>query len=135
MSAADRFWPRVVEQPSGCWLWTGALASTGYGVFYADSTAHFAHRWAYEAMVGPIPEGLVVDHLCKNRACVNPGHFDIVPLAVNSGRNTHAEKVACTNGHPFTEANTYLWRGHRKCRACNRANVARHKARAALRVA
>ena len=83
----DRFWPEDEgDDPLGCWLWPGAAAS-GYGTFYAaPGVSVYAHRYAYAAMVGPIPDGLHLDHLCQTTRCVNPLHLDPVTPRVNSQR-------------------------------------------------
>ena len=111
---------------------------------FAAETAHratvqeMAHRWAYEDKVGPIPEGLDIDHLCRVRACVNPGHLEPVTRAENI-RRAAAAKNACPAGHAYTEDNTYIRPGtvHRRCRECakerdiQRAEVKNAKRRAA----
>lgn len=70
----ERFWAKAQKGPD-CWLWTGAISSTGYGSFWGPSGSRGAHRIAYEMAVGPIPEGLDLDHMCSTRACVNPSHL------------------------------------------------------------
>jgi hypothetical protein len=123
---AERFWPKV-EKTETCWLWTGALLDSGYGFFWVDNTRQVvAHRFAYELLVGTIPEGLQLDHLCRVRNCVNPKHLEPVTNRENalrsesfSGRS--ARQTHCVHGHPFDEANTYIWVGrptHRQCRIC-----------------
>lgn len=90
---ALRFWPKVdkVSSPCGCWLWTSVIAPTGYGMFAGGRGAMvYAHRWAYEATVGPIPDGLVIDHLCRNTRCVNPDHLEAVTQRVNTHRGDKA---------------------------------------------
>ena len=83
----DRFWSKVEgDDPLGCWLWTGA-APSGYGTFYAGGgVSVYAHRYAYTAMVGPIPDGLHLDHTCQTPRCVNPLHLDPVTPRVNAQR-------------------------------------------------
>ncbi|TDD77726.1 HNH endonuclease [Actinomadura rubrisoli] len=91
------------------------------------------HRFVYESLVGPIPEGLVLDHLCRVRACCNPAHLEPVTDRVNILRGAsitaaNARKTHCDHGHEFTSQNTYRHRGRRLCRACNRDAVARYAA-------
>lgn len=126
---ADRFWPKVVRDPdTGCWEWTGATAR-GYGQIWSAGQRVYAHRLAYELLVGPIPEGLELDHLCRNRPCVNPRHLEPVTHRVNTLRGVSpsakaATQTHCVHGHPFDEANTYrLSDGARRCRRCH----ARHR--------
>lgn len=129
---AERFWPKV-EKTATCWLWRGALSTWGYGRIKGnDRRILQAHRVAYELAVGPIQDGLDLDHLCRVRACVNPAHLEPVTRRVNLLRGEtivarEATATRCTNGHTFDAANTYLTRrGQRHCRACDRD---RHRAR------
>src|SRR5687768_9248591 len=117
--------------PDECWEWPGFRDRDGYGrLYWPTINTRAAHRVAYELFVGPIPEGLQLDHLCRNRACVNPRHLEPVTQAENARRGAIAQKTHCANGHPFDGDNTY-WRssGHRTCRACNRENVRKYSAR------
>lgn len=108
------------DESTGCWVWTGGL-TRGYGRLRAHGRSLTAHRVVYEAMVGEIPEGLQLDHLCRNRACSNPEHLDPVPPRVNTLRGTgHGSETHCPQGHPYSAANTYRYRGRRYCRECNR---------------
>lgn len=182
MSWEERFWSKV-DKSGDCWIWT-AGTRRGYGQFYKDGRHQPSHRVSFESANGPIPEGLVVDHICRNPSCVRPTHLRAVTQRQNllhgptiiaaalaktecnnghplSGENlridhhgwricrtcerarwqrregrlsesrgpSNASKTHCVNGHPFDEANTRLWQGLRQCRACNRAAVARYKAR------
>lgn len=106
-SLSERFWSRVDRHgpaalswdgrilPGSCWLWTGAPAATGYGVIRAGGRDTYAHRIAHELLVGPIPQGLTIDHLCMVRLCVNPEHLEPVTRAENTRRELacrHQEK-------------------------------------------
>ncbi len=86
-----RFWAKV-EKTDTCWLWTGSLNSAGYGGFSTGPTRDLAHRWAYAHEVGPIPEGLDLDHLCRVKRCVNPAHLEAVTRAENLRRAREASR-------------------------------------------
>ncbi len=117
-----RFWSKAHVADNGCWEWTGTKYTQGYGSFIVDGRRCPAHRVAYETLVGPIPEGLECDHLCRNRPCVNPAHIEPVTSSVNTLRGDHAQrrKTHCPQGHPYDEENTVHYRGQRGCRACDR---------------
>jgi len=110
----ERFWSKVVfPEDSDCWLWAASINNNGYGEFWAGDKYVKAHRWAYEYLIGPIPAGLTIDHLCRNRACVNPAHLEPVTLRINLLRgNTfqarNAAKTHCESGHSFDLFNTCL---------------------------
>jgi hypothetical protein len=108
-----------------CWQWTGSITSYGYGQFHADGLQCRALRFAYTHFVGEIPDGLSIDHLCRNKACVNPAHLEAVPLEENI-RRMHAAKTRCKHGHPWTEENLIVdGAGRRYCRICRAARLER----------
>ena len=113
----------TVDPETGCWLWTGYLDRTGYG----RASSAWAHRLFYEAHVGPIPDGLYVDHLCEVRQCVNPAHLEAVTHRVNLLRaHDHSipasgERKTCFRGHPLGEVTSYVNnQGTIVCRLCRR---------------
>lgn len=123
--AAERFFGRV--DVGDCWEWTGSR-SNGYGYFAPPpgDRAVGAHRWAYEHLIGAVPDGCQLDHLCRNRACVNPDHLEPVIQRTNILRGAspaarNAAKTHCPQGHPYDETNTYRSPGRsaRYCRTCN----------------
>lgn len=122
--AMQRFIERI--EMFDCWVWMGGTSGKGHGKFYDDGRSQQAHRWSYETFVGPIPEGLVLDHTCRNRSCVNPLHLRPVTQLHNTliGEGPTAKnrrKTHCKNGHEFTEENTLRRKdrpGHRECREC-----------------
>lgn len=123
-----------IKRAGGCWLWTGALDHAGYGKLWSKGRYQRAHRLAYEAWVGPIPEGMQLDHLCRTRHCVNPKHLEPVTGAENTLRGAgfaavNAAKARCVRGHAFDEANTYINpSGSRVCRECRRVRRDQRKA-------
>lgn len=104
-----------------CWLRVHSIRPNGYaGVHLAGVGQMYAHRVAYEHMVGPIPDGLDLDHLCRRRNCINPAHLDPVTRKVNIQRATD-RIVTCPRGHDYDAGNTYIDpKGHRRCRECKR---------------
>lgn len=132
VTVAERLERLSIPEPnSGCTLWLGSLDAGGYGkVKGVDTQApQMAHRVAYETFVGPIPEGLQIDHLCRNRACINPQHLEPVTPLVNMQRSlaVRGRLTACKRGHPFDTENTYRTnKGGRVCRTCN---LAHHRAK------
>lgn len=129
----NRVLARIRKESDGCWIYTGALVGHGYGRLKQGRRTVLAHRMVYEAHVGPIPEGMELDHLCRRPACVNPAHLEPVSHAENVRRGESgqylAERDACSNGHPFTEANTYYRPdgGGRGCRECRRNRTRKHR--------
>lgn len=135
----QRFWQKINATEDGCWLWTAGRNHAGYGQFHVregdyDYRNARAHRWAYETFVGPIPDGLQLDHLCRRTECVNPWHLEPVDNETNwlRGDSPSAEaalRQECANGHPLVEGNVRVDReGHRRCRACNRDRMRRARA-------
>ena len=148
----DRLLPRfTINGHTGCWDWTGYVMPNGYGkLTIPGSRSNLAHRLMYEELVGPIPKGLDIDHLCRNRACVNPEHMEPVTRQINLSRSpiirqmlaaktaAAAEREAqrrakllanpkhnrykthCPSGHPYDEENTRWYRNSRRCKACDR---------------
>jgi hypothetical protein len=125
-------WTVVPE--TGCWQWNLDTDKDGYGITWFERRATKAHRWSYERHVAPIAQGLVLDHLCNNRACINPEHLEPVTHAENM-RRAALRRTHCGNGHEFTPENTRIIqtirsdRAHlttRRCRVCDRAAAARY---------
>lgn len=117
----------IQSRPDGeCWIWVGALTTEGYGQIKMDRRVLLVHRVMYERMVGPIPEGLDIDHLCRVRNCVNPEHLEPVTRRTNVLRGigpsaANKVKTHCKHGHEFTLENTHVRpNGDRMCRACSR---------------
>lgn len=131
----QRFWGNV-NKTTGCWVWVGKCDKNGYGRL----GRLYAHRFSYTLHHAPIPNGMYIDHLCFNRRCVNPAHLRIVTPSEN-GRRKNPElkgktrkprpaKTHCKKGHPFDQANTYVWKnGARSCRECHRQYETRRRER------
>jgi len=128
---SKRLWTKVSRTGNvcECWLWTGAITSAGYGSIYAGNRrVASAHRVTYEETFGPIPAGLQIDHLCRDRRCVNPWHLEPVTASENISRSPlrfdkYRSRTTCKNGHRIGPGDTYITpQGHRKCRACGRSN-------------
>lgn len=137
LQTAERRLTAVIGEPGECWHWRWRTNVSGYGTLMIKGVEHFAHRLAYERWNGPIPEGLVIDHVCHNadlscnldsqcphRSCCNPAHLEAVTSATNSLRGhtlaaANAAKTHCKRGHEFTPENTYRPpSGGRFCRIC-----------------
>jgi hypothetical protein len=134
-TSEERFWSKVDKHGplSGyaphlgpCWLWTASKMQYGYGAFNFGPRIGRAHVFAYTVLVGPIPDGLELDHLCRVPGCVNPSHLEPVTHRENCLRGTsivavYAQRTHCKNGHEFTSDNTGRGRGNsRRCLACHR---------------
>lgn len=135
----DRIEPLIERTDAGCWEWLGTRLPHGYGTISIAGAKWYLHRLSHEMWVGPIGEGLHIDHLCRNRPCLNPEHIEAVTQRVNNLRSEsfageRHRQTHCINGHAFDEINTYVApNGTRKCRTCR--SIARrrseHRARAA----
>lgn len=136
------------DGPNGCWVWTGCRSTDHkgektYGSFYYREHMMRAHRLTYEWFVGPIPDGLQIDHLCKNKGCANPAHLEVVTQRENMLRGSQIQRARewaarithCPHGHSYAEYG-FDDNGHRKCRQCSRIRQRRYSERLrALRVA
>lgn len=122
----ERFWEKVDKcGDEECWPWLASLNDAGYGQIAIDGRPHRAHRVSYELMVGPIPDGLVLDHLCRNRQCVNPRHLEPVTDKINIQRaapfRAYEQRTSCPSGHEYTPENTRIdTEGYQRCRTCER---------------
>ena len=132
----DRFTRHIfAEDGAACWKWTAYKNQHGYGVLgrVKNGRGEFAHRLAYELCVGPIPAGMVIDHLCRTRDCVNPAHLEVVTQTENKLRGEgvcaiHARKTKCVHGHEYTPENALRDGKGRRCRICrDRKNAARSR--------
>jgi hypothetical protein len=115
-----RFWRKVIKNGpiknlnlGNCWIWNGHVANNGYGVFNLNGRPAWAHRMSYIYSIGLIPEGLVLDHLCKNTCCIRPAHLEAVTQRENLMRSPtfqaiNSRKTHCPHGHQYSSENTYL---------------------------
>ena len=142
----DRFAEKIALADSGCIEWIASTDGTGYGKFMAEPGHNGrmtqAHRWSYEYHVGPIPDGLQLDHLCRNRACVNPDHLEPVSQRENLLRGVgatamNARKTHCPEGHRYAGPNLYVnpTTGSRLCRTCRREHDRKRRPRPSRKAA
>lgn len=121
----ERFWEKV-DASGDCWEWTASLNHNGYGKFgISPSHSVLAHRFAWQTLIGDIPERMVIDHLCRNPRCVNPDHLRVTTRRQNTiaGYNPpalNARKTHCSQGHVYDEANIRITKTGRRCRTCDR---------------
>jgi len=135
----ERLLEKVVAGPNGCIVWVGAKDRSGYGRINVKERARLAHRISYQHLVGEIPDGLELDHLCRNPSCINPNHLEPVTRKVNTDRGlcaeTHRKRFAaqthCKHGHEYTPENTYRApkTGKRHCKTCARLASQKHDKR------
>lgn len=143
ISPVERFWSHVDKngpipehrpELGNCWIWTGARLANGYGVITVAGKSLKAHRFSYEHFVGPIPDDLVPDHLCRNHPCVNYDHLEPVTTRENLLRGigfaaTNSSKTHCPYGHPYSGDNLHVMANRRRvCRACKREKTRRWRA-------
>lgn len=136
---------KIVVDDNGCWLWQGRKSPAGYGQVWIDDERYQAHRVTFQDLVGPIPDGLICDHLCRVRHCVNPQHIEPVTYRENlmrgvapmMARERAAAVTHCPQGHEYSPENTLFTKRSngkpyhsRQCRTCNNARRARLRARA-----
>ena len=125
----DRFWGQVAFRQWGCWEWRGALAKKGYAHFWLVNSPRIGHRISYQITRGPIPDGLTIAHLCRNKKCVNPSHLEVATIRKSVLRGfgvtaMNARKRYCLRGHPLFGPNLYTYpNGGRSCRTCKKASM------------
>ncbi|MFD6677526.1 HNH endonuclease signature motif containing protein [Rhodococcus zopfii] len=130
-SLPGRFARRISVSETGCWEWFGPIGNSGYGQCKVGRLNKLTHRVVYEILVGPIPDGLQIDHLCKNRTCCNPAHLEPVTARENVLRGdtiaaANIQKSNCPKGHEYDYTSPS---GRRGCRTCRRAAVSRYAAK------
>ena len=133
----QKYWDRI-EKTETCWNWKTWITDKGYGMLECNGKRIFAHRFVYEALVGKIPAGLVIDHLCRNTRCVNPTHLEPVTNAENLRRGycvsaVNSRKKHCKYGHELAGDGIQLFRGERICRACRKRRNDYHNPRRKLK--
>lgn len=129
-----------IEKTADCWLWKGSPRPNGYCAIWYKQRSRLAHRLVYEILVGPIPEGLTIDHLCGNKRCVNPDHLEPVTQKENTLRAQKkagilSAKTHCPQGHEYTEGNTNRSCRRRRCLTCHREREASRRLRMKERIA
>ena len=121
------------EPNCGCWIWLGSLFLSGYASFQFGGKNVRAHKFSYEKERGPVPHGMVLDHICRMKCCVNPDHLECVTQKINMRRHFskhHKYKTHCPKGHPYSGENLYVNpKGQRVCRECVRGSVRRYQQR------
>jgi len=132
------FWAKV-DFTNTCWVWTACKDARGYGRFGVDRSNKKAHRLSYELLIGPIPEGTEIDHVCRNKSCINPDHLEAVTHRENvlRGESPSAKCAVvthCAKGHEFTPENNYPYlmkngRYRRRCKQCHLADGIKRRQR------
>lgn len=132
ISDRDRFLSKIEKSDDGCWIWTAFRDRGGYGKFGWNGRVGLAHRFAYEEFISPIPDGLTIDHLCRNPACVNPDHLEPVTMAENIHRGMsphmvihHAQR--CVRGHDYATHSRYRNGKRICCRTCENENLRKRR--------
>lgn len=118
---------RIIPEPmSGCWIWTGPLRDSkdGYGGLSHEGKVYRTHKFVFEFFNGPVPQGLCLDHICRNKICCNPEHLEVATWKMNIRRGAgvaprNLAKTHCPQGHEYTLENTYIWAEQRFCRTCS----------------